>query len=99
MIKLGAGGQFRESVGCRFPDLCQSVTSQSVIALGQNFDVCAACTIFSVASRKTDRQAGASNSTRLTGAGRFCALYPCWLLKLLFFVPEAILLPREAKPG
>lgn len=33
---------------------CARVSQVSVIALGQHFDVCAACTIFRVASWKTD---------------------------------------------
>lgn len=45
---MGAAGP-AETGGSGFPDLCQSVT-----ALGQHFDVCAACTILSGAPRKTD---------------------------------------------
>lgn len=84
---MGAAGP-AETGGSGFPDLCQSVT-----ALGQHFDVCAACTILSGASGKAD------GSHRLTGAGHFRVPCPGLLLKFFFLVPEAILMSREAKLG
>lgn len=90
-----AGGHFRDSVALGFQreGLCQSVT-----ASGEQFDVCATCTVLSGAPGKADgRQVSAAAwgsqlqdiSVDLTLAGsQNCS-----------FGPRGIIMSREAKPG